>query len=213
MRTNLCKFNIMDYENFPKSTQKYVPICLDMEKYSRPKEKTISYKENFSPVEKVLIPIEKEISIEVEIEPPIIPIEEKINIPIEDNSVTIEEIKSTINNKKENSIKRKRYEFKIFPKHWDDILIQKYKSYFFRSRKQQRPIELSYEEFEKLLSQSCIYCGSDKKITIDRNVPLKGYVPGNCFPCCYQCNMMKHMFSEEQFLSQIRKIAKYLELI
>lgn len=80
-------------------------------------------------------------------------------------------------------------------------------------------------EFEKLIKQNCFYCGirpsnmftgfcrkNEHKHApvmysgIDRVDNSKGYEPGNCVPCCFQCNWSKKDLSNEQFLGWIRSV-------
>lgn len=42
-----------------------------------------------------------------------------------------------------------------------------------------------------LLSQPCYYCGTKEKVSIDRIDNYKGYIEGNCLPCCTQCNLVR----------------------
>lgn len=59
--------------------------------------------------------------------------------------------------------------------------------------------ELSIEQFHKLTSQACKYCGKpplqvSRSYTyngIDRLNPKQGYIPDNCVPCCKECNWIK----------------------
>lgn len=86
--------------------------------------------------------------------------------------------------------------------------------------------ELNFDEFEKLITSNCFYCGLEPQIAsnkiiktrgniheppfhyngIDRIDSQSGYNSENCVPCCSTCNYMKHTFTTEIFLSQISKI-------
>lgn len=101
-----------------------------------------------------------------------------------------------------------------------------YRNYMNNARKRKHDFSLSFEEFDNLISQPCYYCGEPPKevdkeflckrgdrfqpnITvngIDRKNPLIGYQLDNCVPCCPTCNYMKHVSTESEFLSQIKKI-------
>lgn len=58
---------------------------------------------------------------------------------------------------------------------------------------------LTLEEFHKLTSACCFYCGrppSQKSRSyvyngIDRQDNLKGYYAWNCVTCCWECNRIK----------------------
>lgn len=69
--------------------------------------------------------------------------------------------------------------------------------------------DLSVEDFEKIISKPCYYCGSKngKYSGVDRIDNSVGYIKGNCVPCCRKCNMMKKDMSKDEFISQCRKIA------
>lgn len=77
-----------------------------------------------------------------------------------------------------------------------------------------RPFRLSVAEFSQLISANCAYCGGPPRNKlknrnyiffyqgIDRLDNDKGYVPGNCVPCCSRCNSIKgeHLSHEEMIL-------------
>jgi hypothetical protein len=83
---------------------------------------------------------------------------------------------------------------------------------------------LTIEEFEKIVTGDCYYCGvslpalakglgkssGDFKYTgIDRKNNLIGYVKYNCVSCCWMCNNMKGSSNEKDFLLHIKKIYEY----
>lgn len=57
----------------------------------------------------------------------------------------------------------------------------------------------------KHLNGSYTYSGLDR---IDNN---KGYSVKNCVPCCTQCNRMKHVYSYDEFLTQVSLIYKNMK--
>ena len=77
-----------------------------------------------------------------------------------------------------------------------------------------------YEYFVELTSQNCSYCGSapsNLRVSrsgncsylyngIDRVSNDKGYVTGNCAPCCKRCNAAKSDLSENDFLILVKDI-------
>lgn len=84
--------------------------------------------------------------------------------------------------------------------------------------------DLTTEEFEKIVTGECYYCGDiasaiakgqgktsgDFKYTgIDRINSDKGYVKYNCVSCCWLCNNMKNVYTEEKFVGHIEKIYKH----
>jgi len=96
-------------------------------------------------------------------------------------------------------------------KKYDNTLPKRYLSYLKRSNVKGLPFELSIEEFDNIMSLSCVYCGSDSQITIDRIDSKEGYILDNCQPCCYKCNMMKFTLSNRDFIQQVKKICNYLK--
>ena len=82
---------------------------------------------------------------------------------------------------------------------------------------------LSMEEFTKLTSNECHYCGviphrstgrsKYAKVNgdyiyngIDRKNNLQGYTLNNCVSCCYTCNRAKHDLTYEQMLKWIDRL-------
>ena len=85
---------------------------------------------------------------------------------------------------------------------------------------------LSNEQFDKITSENCHYCGVEPKqvcrasrscrqtsqITyngIDRVDNLKGYEKNNVVPCCKVCNRAKDTMSQEEFLSWVKRVAEH----
>lgn len=80
--------------------------------------------------------------------------------------------------------------------------------------------ELTLNEVESLIKQSCHYCGvpstSIRRKTgythpfnwngIDRKINSLGYTLENCVPCCPACNAAKSKQSKEEFLALVTKI-------
>lgn len=81
--------------------------------------------------------------------------------------------------------------------------------------------ELSKEQFRKLTSSPCHYCGCGPSITkctngwgdyvfngIDRLDNSKGYVVENCVACCRTCNRGKGAWSYDFWVSHIKRLAE-----
>ncbi len=83
---------------------------------------------------------------------------------------------------------------------------------------------LKTEDFNKIVTGECVYCGDSLTNTkkgqgktsgdyhytgIDRVDSSKGYTLENSVPCCWMCNNMKHTTCKEEFLSHIEKIYKF----
>jgi hypothetical protein len=83
--------------------------------------------------------------------------------------------------------------------------------------------ELSEEEFKKITSLNCHYCGtepincnSNEKLNgnyvyngIDRVDNKNGYFIGNVVPCCKICNRIKYKESAEDFLKYIDRVYNF----
>jgi len=68
---------------------------------------------------------------------------------------------------------------------------------------------LTEHEAIYLVTQKCFYCGEKPYEGcggIDRIENDKGYVRGNCVPCCGYCNIMKGILSREEFLLRVKRI-------
>jgi hypothetical protein len=93
-----------------------------------------------------------------------------------------------------------------------DTIDGKFAMYKRSARRKGRRFSLSKEQFAKLVTKKCHYCGDqelDKNLVgIDRIDSSIGYLPENCVPCCERCNKMKMETSFEEFLFRIYKIYK-----
>ncbi len=79
----------------------------------------------------------------------------------------------------------------------------------FKKSAKKRNIEfsLSKDEFSKIRSQACFYCGEkNENMSIDRIDSDVGYFFENCLPCCIPCNFMKFNLNVSSFLNKIGKI-------
>lgn len=87
-----------------------------------------------------------------------------------------------------------------------------YRMYKSGALKKGNDFALSMEDFALIVLEDCRYCGENtKRIGIDRIDNSKGYVLGNCAPCCKLCNYMKKNHTVDDFLIHIKKIYKYNE--
>jgi hypothetical protein len=97
----------------------------------------------------------------------------------------------------------------------------------YRNSARQRSIEFSLplDDFRAFIASDCYYCGRPPGNTHDRRTKLfpgksyvyggidrvenaSGYVVGNCVPCCRFCNIAKGTYSQTEFLTSVRAIAK-----
>jgi hypothetical protein len=88
----------------------------------------------------------------------------------------------------------------------------KYPKFIYEAKKRKINCEVSKETYKNVIQQNCHYC----KIGfvngcrgIDRINSKIGYICGNIVPCCYTCNIMKNIFSHDEFFHQLLKIYKH----
>ena len=104
--------------------------------------------------------------------------------------------------------------------------------YRIRATKSGIAFEIGHEEFKRLTSADCHYCGAKpaqliftrggthttiagrqhslyRYNGIDRIQNAVGYVAGNCVPCCGRCNYAKGVLSAEQFIEMAHAISKH----
>lgn len=95
-----------------------------------------------------------------------------------------------------------------------------YAQYRQKSKMYGRDFQITVEQFEKITSHDCVYCGATpanvgvtKHDTgkfiyngIDRIDNDKGYTLDNCAPCCETCNRAKLQMSKEEFLNWIKRV-------
>jgi len=70
---------------------------------------------------------------------------------------------------------------------------------------------LTLTQFEKLTDASCVFCGEQPSLGVDRKDSRIGYNFLNSQSCCGFCNRLKSDFIQENFLIQVQKIAAYQE--
>jgi len=68
---------------------------------------------------------------------------------------------------------------------------------------------LTLDEFEKLVSEPCHYCGENPGMGIDRVDNRIGYLQSNVVASCSECNFMKRVMLEHRFINRALKIAAY----
>lgn len=102
-----------------------------------------------------------------------------------------------------------------------------YRNYQYGAKKRNLKWNLTKDQFKQLTSSICYYCGiepyneyrSTKSFNgfyiyngIDRVDNNKGYVPENCLPCCKFCNRAKFNLLSSEFIENIKRIYKHLNL-
>ncbi len=103
-------------------------------------------------------------------------------------------------------------------------LTQYFHVYRIRAIKREIPFAISREDFAKITSKPCVYCGqpprqvvrfyshkTDCRSTcfangIDRLDSSIGYIAGNVVPCCTKCNQAKNTMTVAEFRAWIEKV-------
>jgi len=83
------------------------------------------------------------------------------------------------------------------------------------ARKTGRQLEISFEQYQALVSMPCHYCGAPLSATgygLDRLDNRFGYTLGNVAPCCWDCNSRKGHLEQIGFIYP-RTTELLLELI
>ena len=87
----------------------------------------------------------------------------------------------------------------------------KYTHYKSNAKIHNRIFDLSLEQFRDIVSKFCVYCGKPsikgELNGIDRVDNSKGYVAGNCLPCCKWCNRMKLTYGKEEFEKHLYRMS------
>jgi len=85
-----------------------------------------------------------------------------------------------------------------------------------RNRNYPGSVDLTKEQFEKIIKNSCYYCAiiQEKGFNgIDRMDSTKGYEIDNCVSCCTDCNMMKGAVDNITFIQRVEHILKHNSMI
>lgn len=101
-----------------------------------------------------------------------------------------------------------------------------YRNYRWAAQDRGFSFTLDFEQFKRLTTQNCHYCGQppQRKITmrsaepyvyngIDRLNSALGYVIHNCVSCCKTCNFAKASMSEDEFFEWILRVAQHQKFI
>lgn len=95
-----------------------------------------------------------------------------------------------------------------------------YGSYRQQAKRRKLEFTLTPDDFKKIVSMPCDYCGDSPRNTyrkaclnggfvytgIDRVDNSHGYTAKNVVPCCKTCNIAKHTMGRTDFLNWIRKV-------
>jgi hypothetical protein len=81
--------------------------------------------------------------------------------------------------------------------------------------------ELTDDDFDRLTSQACFYCGLQPSTVavkkrseflysgIDRKDSSLGYTPANTVPCCETCNRAKRAMPYDEFMAWIARLIEF----
>jgi len=81
--------------------------------------------------------------------------------------------------------------------------------YKFQAKQRGLVFNLTLDEFSKIRSMPCHYCGKPGPNGIDRKDNGKGYDIENSAPCCATHNAMKSSMNEEVFIQECISIANF----
>lgn len=113
---------------------------------------------------------------------------------------------------------------------YDDPVEAHFSDYRSKCKRKNWDFKLTFEEFKNLTSQNCHYCNlppdnyrkdcSKSRVGamrthfsgVDRIDSSKGYIEGNCLPCCEDCNKGKRNLSYDDFLDMVKSIYEHLKL-
>ncbi len=104
-----------------------------------------------------------------------------------------------------------------------------YRRYKYGANARSYEFKLTFDEFNKLISQNCYYCNAEPKPYLEDKFyynnlePLKrngidrlnnniGYIQNNVVPCCNICNKLKMDLSIDDFYKWIHKLYHNLNL-
>jgi|ERR1700693_90646 len=112
-----------------------------------------------------------------------------------------------------------RREFSVNPDAPLNYIMYSYKS---SARRRGYTFNLTKEEFRKITSSNCFYCGASPALEkesrggfkyfwngIDRVENSVGYELNNVVPCCSICNLAKNDLSQDEFLSWVNRIVEF----
>ena len=86
----------------------------------------------------------------------------------------------------------------------------RYNIYKKNAKRRNISFKVSKEEFYKITSEPCHYCGDIEKYNgIDRINSNQGYILNNCVPCCEYCNKMKLDYSTKFWIEHLKKIINF----
>ena len=88
-----------------------------------------------------------------------------------------------------------------------------FSSYKSRAKRKKLIFNIPSDVFEVLKERPCYFCRTTKEqVGVDRINNVKGYVSGNCVPCCWDCNRSKSNKSLKEYKEYLLRFNKDLRL-
>jgi hypothetical protein len=98
---------------------------------------------------------------------------------------------------------KNRYKYIKSPK-------SRFSKYKYGAKSRGYNFDLDFDNFTKLLSGQCHYCGSKENIGIDRMDNKIGYTIKNCVSCCTECNFFKGSKEYTYFIEKCKSISYFV---
>ena len=83
----------------------------------------------------------------------------------------------------------------------------RFSSYKTNAMSRELEFNLTFDEFQELVTSRCHYCESQPSNGVDRLDSHLGYETSNVVPCCTKCNAMKSSLDPDDFIAHVLKIA------
>lgn len=90
--------------------------------------------------------------------------------------------------------------------------MSKFNSYKYRAERKGLDFTIPEIIFTAIEQQCCYYCKSEGPSGVDRFDNSKGYVSGNCIPCCWTCNRAKSSMEKQAFIKYLHKFNPNLKV-
>ncbi len=97
-----------------------------------------------------------------------------------------------------------------------DKVEQIFKRYERQAKTRNLTFRITLEEFERLISQPCHYCGiygQDGFVGLDRVDNRIGYLKSNIVPACPECNFAKRVMLDHRYIAMCVRVAEHQKKI
>ena len=96
---------------------------------------------------------------------------------------------------------------------WKPASCVAYEAYKARAIKKELEFCISKDDFNKITTEACVYCGihadDKRKNGVDRKDNSIGYKLDNVVSCCSECNQMKCKMTSADFIVQCKMVAEH----